>query len=51
MVQLGQHLLVSLGTARVCFREAGTQTAGLGFGGYTGTAIQQQQKNGQVQEH
>jgi hypothetical protein len=30
---------------------AGTQTAALGFGGYTGTTVlQQQQKNGQVQE-
>jgi hypothetical protein len=29
---------------------AGTQTAALAFGGYTGTKLQQQQKNGQVQE-
>jgi hypothetical protein len=40
----------SLTTARRLLAGAGTQSAGLAFGGYVLQLIQQQQKNGQVQE-
>jgi hypothetical protein len=52
MEQVGQHSPASLNTARINLGGAGTQTAALGFGGYTPSlTLQMQQKNGQVQEH
>jgi hypothetical protein len=45
MEQLGLQILGSLSTARSSLAGAGTQTAGLGFGGDIPPCLQEQQKN------